>query len=263
MNGTLVRGILGALPVALLALGAQAASAQETISTDRPGLGFGTSTVPAGAFQVELGLPAVGLSSNGEADARLINFPGLLRVGITESLELRLGSTLFNASTLEVGGVEQTTDGFGAVEMGAKLGFSAGEGGPALALIPSVIVPVDEDFSGNRAAYTLNGVAAWSLPAGFGLTTVAGLAINPDGEDDYATSHTLVGVLGRSLAERLGGFVEAGLYPTPDAADPAYVGGGLTYLLTDLVQLDAFADVGVSSDAASDLLFGVGASVRF
>lgn len=257
----LARLALGALPFALLALGAGAAAAQETIATDRPGLGFSALTVPAGALQVELGLPAIALDGDGGADARLVNFPGLVRYGVTESLELRLGSTLFNSFTVESGGARETAEGFGAVELGAKYAFSAGGGGPALALIPSVVVPVDEDWSGDRVAYALNGVAAWSLPAGVGLTTVAGVAAIPEGEDDHRASYALAAVLGRSLAERVGGFVEGGWYPTAGAGDAGYAGGGATYLLTDVVQVDAFVGRGLT-DASTDWLLGVGAAVR-
>jgi hypothetical protein len=249
-----------ALPVALLALCAGAVGAQETIITDRPGLGLTTVTVPAGTVQIEAGIPAA-VATDAGTDARLINTPALVRVGVLSSLELRVGSTLFNRSRVAVAGATETTDGFGAVEVGTKLGFTTGDNGPSLALIPSVLLPVDRKFSGDRPAYTLNGVASWSLPAKLALTTVAGLAVNPDGDDDHVTSGAFVAVLGRSLAARAGGYIEAAWYPNPQLQDAAYAGAGVTYLLSNSVQVDAFIDHGISA-VAMDWLFGLGAALR-
>jgi hypothetical protein len=246
--------------VTLFVLSAGPVAAQESIITDRPGLGFGTATVPAGTVQIETGFPAA-IAIDAGTDMRLINTPALVRVGVLRSLEFRVGSTLFNRTHVDVAGGTETTDGFGALEVGAKVAFPLSKRGPFLALIPSVLLPVDRKFSGDRAAYTLNGVASWPLPSGVALTTVAGLAINPSGENDYATSGALVGVLGRSLAARVGGYIEAAWYPNPHLQDAAYAGAGVTYLLNNAVQVDAFVNHGLNA-IATDWLFGLGAALR-
>ena len=65
-----------------------------------------------------------------ERDSRLINFPTLLRVGVTNRLELRLGSTVYNFYDTEVaragtGVPEETTnsssEGYGGLDVDAKL----------------------------------------------------------------------------------------------------------------------------------------------
>src|SRR5215212_5031184 len=99
MKTTVLRAALG-LPAVLLALSARAVNAQGTIITDRPGLGFVTSTVSAGTVQIEAGIPAA-VASDAGTDTRLINIPTLVRLGVTGSLELRVGSTLFNSSTVD------------------------------------------------------------------------------------------------------------------------------------------------------------------
>ncbi len=251
------------LMVAALVVGAGPLAAQEPIATDRPGLGFGTSVVPRGHLQLELGLPAVELTREGTADRWLVNFPGLLRFGLTDHLEVRLGSPGLNLARVESGAVHETTVGFGPIEIGAKLGFAKGATGPELALIPSVILPAgDREFAGERASFTLNGVAAWMLPAELGLTTVAGLAVDPDGDSGHATSGAMVGVLDRSLNERVSGYLEAGWYPTRRTRGPVLAGVGAAVLLGRTVQVDAFVNRGLN-DAAPDWIFGAGAAVRF
>jgi len=261
--GTLaMRSIAPALLTALLAGTAGVAAAQGTIATDRPGLGFGATTVPVGAVQLELGVPGVASTSSAGGSARLINFPALLRVGVTPWAELRLGSPLLDFSHAVAAGQTENANGFGGLEIGAKLSWAPGAHAPVLAAIPSVILPVgDSRFVGDRSSYTLNGVAAWSLPDGFGLTTVAGIIRAPLGDAGHTTNGNLVAVLGRSLTTQLSGYVEAGDFPTSAGPAPAYVGGGVTFLAGRLVQLDTFVDRGVT-DAASDWLFGLGASVR-
>jgi hypothetical protein len=248
--------------VALLSAGAL--HAQDVIATDRPGLGFNAGTVPRGAVQVEVGLPAVALDAAGGADTRLINFPALVRIGITRRVELRAGSPVFNIARTEEGGISDTREGAGTLEVGAKIALRTADGGAVpVALIPSVVLPVGDDaFAPDDPVYTLNGVATLPIDGAWSLTTVIGGSLARDAEDDYTPSGALVGVLGRALAERTSGYVEAGWYPASDAADPAYVGAGIAWLLAPLVQLDAFADRGVT-DAASDWVFGAGASLRF
>jgi hypothetical protein len=246
--------------VSLLVAGNTAA--QETIVTDRPGLGFSPAVVPPGVFQVELGIPAFNLTEAGAVSTRLINFPALVRVGVVNSLELRLGSTLYNSSRIEIGPNEETTSGFGTVEVGAKFGGSFGDGGVTAAIIPSVILPIGGDnFSSDRTAFTTNGVASFPLPSSMAFNANAGVAFYPVGDEDFTTVGALVGVLSRTLSSTVGGYVEGAFFPTSDADDPAYIGGGLTYLATNLVQIDAFVDRGLT-DVSTDWIFGAGFSLR-
>ena len=252
------RGAAFVLVIGLVA--PSVARAQGTIATDRPGLGFSAAVVPAGAFQLEAGLPAVAIGRSKGTRTTLTNFPALVRAGLSRGVELRVGSTLYNSQRTTLPEGSERASGFGAVEVGAKLSF--GIRGTDVALIPSVILPVgDSRFGVDRTGYTANAIAAWSLPAGFGLTTVAGLALTPAEGGSRTTTGALIAVLGRGLTDRLGGYVEGGLYPTPDLSDPAYVGAGGTVLVTRLFQVDAFVDRGLGP-AAPDWLFGLGAAVR-
>ncbi len=233
------------------------------ISTDRPGLGFSLAVVPAGSLQLELGTPAVATDAAGNVDSRLLNLPLMIRFGISPRLELRAGGTTWNIARTKVGGVTQTVRGFGAIEVGAKYAVTDGSRGIPFAIMPSVILPVgDDEFSSSKAAYTLQGAAGFTLPAGWGLTTVLGTAATADDEGDYQLTGSLIGVLGRTISGPLAGYLESGWYPTGQGEDPAYVGAGVTWRLRNALQLDASLNRSLT-DAASDWLFGAGISVRF
>ncbi len=241
---------------------AAAQDARDPISTDRPGLGFSARSLPAGAVQVETGLPAIALDDEAGAHARTFSFPTLLRAGVARGIELRAASPIYTSSRVSAAGTASTTSGFGGLELGAKLTTALARG-PALALIPSVILPLGDDaVTADRAGYTLNAVASWSLPGGTGLTGVAGGALNPGAPGDYNVAGGFVGVVSHALAARTGGYAEGGWYPTEGAPNPAYAGVGVTWLVQPMVQLDAFVDRGLTG-AATDWIFGAGASARF
>jgi hypothetical protein len=220
-------------------------AAQDTISTDRPGLGFNPALIAPGVVQVEAGVPAV---TTGEG-TELYSFPALLRVGVTDRLELRAGTSLYDIDA----DADADNVGFDTIELSAKVGVLDGSDGvPRLAVIPAVFIPTES----GSASVSVNATAGWSLPSGFGLTTVAGIGV----ADDEAT-FALVGVLGRSLSDALSAYVEAGMYPGP-GDDAAYAGGGVALLVSPDLQLDAFVDLGLT-DAAADVIAGTGVSLRF
>jgi hypothetical protein len=255
MKATVVAGL------ALLCGLAPALDAQETISTDRPGLALSTATVPSGAVQLEVGAPAVGLTSDRGTTVRVTTIPSLIRAGLAHGLELRIGSPVYTSTRVRVSGAPaQTTGGFGGIELGAK--FSGSVGHTAFAVIPSAILPVgDQSVTGTRTAYTLNTVASWSLPAGIGATGLLGGELVPSGARGYSVAGAAVGAASRALGSRTGGYFEAGWYPTENGGDPAYIGAGVTWLATPAFQLDGFFDRGLTG-ASADWLFGLGAAIR-
>src|ERR1700704_1023651 len=134
--------------VLMLALVASTARAEEPatpspISTDRPGILFSIPTVKPHVFQIELGVPSVTIANGGGTDFRSNSLVGLIRYGLTDRLELRLGSLVYTETRVTSGGSRFTDHGFGDVEVGAKWRLLDGAGArPAFVLIPSVIVPV-------------------------------------------------------------------------------------------------------------------------
>lgn len=97
---------------ALLLLGTSDGRAQQAIATDRPGMSFSTLTVPRGAVQLEIGLPAFSTISLDGVETRQLDLPGLVRVGVSERVEIRLGSYLHRSRRVYAGGPGTLTTGF-------------------------------------------------------------------------------------------------------------------------------------------------------
>jgi hypothetical protein len=92
--------------------------AQDTISTDRPGLTYSPWLVPTGRFQAELGAPNFALSRGDGADTTAWNAPLQLRYGLSSDLEFRLGSPLY--TSVRDDQAQTTIEGWGDVELGVK-----------------------------------------------------------------------------------------------------------------------------------------------
>ncbi|HEX8386764.1 MAG TPA: transporter [Rubricoccaceae bacterium] len=268
-------GLTASALAAALLLTATVATAQGSIATDRPGFTFNPTVVPAGAFQVEVGTPQVTRAgfdlptpqggTPSSATSTLLNVPTQLRYGVTPRLEARVFSTLYNSVSYVVEGTAPEIDGasgFGDVEVGLKYQIlTATPGGtPNLSFIPTVVVPVGETgFSVEDPVVNANVAAGFALPSALSLTVLAGATVpTADGSNVNANLAVLAG---RSFTPQLSGYVEAAAFPT-DGATPLYAGAGLAYLVSPLVQLDAFFDAGLNDDA-TDLFAGIGISARF
>jgi hypothetical protein len=230
------------------------------IATDRPGFLFSSLTVGQGVVQAELGLPAVTLYDGTDTTSLV----GLLRVGVGDDFELRLGSPFFNELRVEAGGRSVSDRGYGDLEAGLKWHLLDNEGAqPSFALIPSVIVPVGEEgFSVEDPVYQLNTATEWNFADGWAAGLLAGLLGGEAGDGHYL-QQTYGALLGRTVGS-WSPYAEAVLVHTDldGASDSSFLGGGVKYLVSNDVQVDANFDRGVT-DESPDWLLGLGLSVRF
>ena len=248
------------------AAAAQAQSfSQQTISTDRPGILFGTSIVPAGHLQVESGVLTFQNSGIPGGDSSLLSTPTFLRYGLSDSFELQMGVSPYNSLTMRSFGHRESTSGIGDIQLGAKYALLAGGAGtPAITLVGFVTAPSgDSAFSGGRPAYNIDAVVAWQLADDSALSTMIGYAHVPISGGQYADSGALAASVSHSLNDRLGFYVEAGYFPGfRHAADTALAGSGMTWLLTSHLQIDGFFDIGLNH-ASQNSLVGTGISFLF
>ena len=216
--------------------------AQAPIGADRPGLDFSPTAVSPGVFQVELGLPTVITDNEDETSTRVIAFPALVRVGIVETIEARIGASPIAFTRDRVGETVTEESGFADLLFGFKWSIRDGaDGGPGVALVPEFIIPVGPTpASAGDPTYLTALSAAWPL-ADLTLSTVGAFALSFD-EDDWSASGLLAGVLGGSIGDGLGLFGELAYVPAERAADGFVLGGGLTWLPSNEVQLDGFVD---------------------
>lgn len=235
------------------------ALADELPAFDRPGLGFGTDTVPRGALALEVGLPTWQRDRDRDG-VRTRSLAGdvLLRTGLSEQLELQVSTTPWQRQSVRSADLPtQRQHGSGDTQLALKWAGPGSTERTAWALLASAVVARgDADFSeGHQYALALSVEQAlgerWSA-------ALYGSHQRGDGERSTTWSPSL------SLAatDRLSLFVEAGLTHSRGAPDQRVAGAGITWMLRPRVQLDASFDAGLDADSP-DLQVGTGLAVYF
>ena len=230
----------------------------ETPAFDRPGIAFSVTTLPAGTVSWEQGLPD--LIRDHEADSTYSRYSAgsLLRVGLTENLELQVGHAAFNA--LRVSGNEESlrTHGAGDTSVALKLALPALADKLEWALLGSTTLATGNSaFTAGDTAYALGVTLEWSLDQRSALALYAN-AESLDGETtlSFSPSYSF------ALNDDVGLFAEAGYTRTRHLPDDVVAGGGVTWMVAPTVQLDLSANVGLTTDS-TDLQAGFGISMFF
>jgi hypothetical protein len=261
--------VCAAIAMGLLVAAAIPLAADEPeLVTDRPDQTESTAIVPAGRTQVELGATYFRDDDDGLRQ-EVLEVPGtLVRIGLGERFELRLGWEGWLEEEASLGALSATEDGFGDAEIGAKFRLRQGGGpSPAIALIAATSVPAgEESFSTERfdpsARFSLSHDLAGGIGLGYNLGVETASRRRDHGHSTLATAiYTLAA--GFPAGERWGLFAEVfGEVPMSEEGNPAHVvDGGVTYLLRPNLQLDLAAGAALSDDA-SDWFTGVGVSFR-
>jgi hypothetical protein len=238
--------------------------------TDRPDATESAVVVPRGHFQFELGY------SHSELDFEGIlgstdSFPEVLvRIGLSQSLELRAGFDGYGWDEESVSGTESaSSEGVKDTSLGVKVGLFEEKGArPQMAVLATLNFPTGaEEFTESRLLPELRMAFANTLTERLSLGYNVGAfwfgEEQEDGTERTSASAIWSVSLGIGITERLGGFVEAFGNPVLSAlgSSSAAVDGGLTYLVRPNVQLDLYGGSGVSGDAP-DWFAGLGISFR-
>jgi len=248
--------------VAMLGCAATAAAQDSPgeMITDRPDQTESSSVVAPKHVQIETGLTY----SEGD-DSRALEIPTtLLRVGVVDRLELRIGLPAYGA---EFAGDD--TDGVTDSEIGAKV-FLFEEQGPrpqAAVLFGTTLPTGGGEFTSDRADPSFRFAFSHTLTDRIGLGYNVGMAWetqeSASGNESTFTNFQYTIAAGFGLTDKLGAFVELfGDAPLSGPDDDAHsLDGGFTYLLRENLQLDAAAGVGLN-DEADDWFVTAGLSVR-
>ena len=259
--------------VAVMCVPASVARAQETAAaptaavgggekklpemvTDRPDFTESSEVVGRGIFQFESGL-----TYEADGAARRQTMPaGLLRVGLSRRVELRLGGDGFLSQT--DGAVRQS--GHSDSEIGVKVRlFDESAAGFDMAIIPMFSVPTGSaGFTSGGYDPTLKLTFARSLPAGFGLSGNVNVSSVSDELGRFG-QRALSLSAGHDLVAGWGGFLEVyGSSPIERGARSGVtIDGGVSHRIGGNLQFDVEAGRGVSADA-SDWFAGFGFAVR-
>ena len=257
------KGVVGARRVGqalllslIVGLGTGVASAQSPdLVTDRPDATESATVVPRGLIQVETGYL---FARDGGVDGYEV--PGtLFRIGLGGWTELRIGHAGM------VGGAG--SQGAGDSELGAKVNLIERADGwrPELAIMGGLSLPTGADgFSSDGVDPSFRFSFAHELSPRLSLGYNVGAAWESSGgqpDRDAFIVYSLV--LGVGLTDRLGTFLElfGNRQTTGTTATSVSVDGGLTFLLTPIVQLDVYVGGGLRGPS-DDVLVGTGVSFR-
>lgn len=247
-------GLVCTLPVA----------AQELapMSTDRPDFTEGTSTLSPGQVQIEGGTT---WEESGEEDILTVG-ELLVRIGVGEKLEARIG--VGSWARLDLPGADRV-DGYEDPELSLKIRLTptAGDrppGYPAVALLLATTAPVgSEELTADTWQPTALLAFDWVVTDRFSIGSNVGYSYAGDEDDQFHQGFASV-VAGLAATDRLGVFLEGYGFTEeePDGDSTQYVDTGVTFAVTDDLQLDARIGFGLN-DPSPERLVGIGASIRF
>lgn len=273
------RAVLDAEPVesvedgrGLFGLGA--APLTEPLVTDRPDFTESTDAVPWGHAQLEIGYTFT-YDREGDERTRDHSFPEtLLRIGLVEDIELRLGwsGVTMHETLAEVEGprgrrfgkTERDT-GNDDLSVGFKFKLLEQDGlVPHFGVITAISLPTGNATS-TSGDVDPEVVLLWAYDVTDSFSVAGNILLAvPTSEKGrfFQSGASLTGAV--ALTDKLGAYVEYfGLYPSDREQDAEHtVNGGFTYLITDNLQLDVLAGFGLN-EQAPDFFAGAGISIRF
>jgi hypothetical protein len=241
-------------------------SLDEPLASDRPDFTEASCTVGRGVTQLEMGYTYF-RNHDGLDESQSHSYPELLlRAGIlAEWLELRVGWT-FSSGYEAFDVLTRSTSGSDDLYTGVKLGLTPQQGiWPEMALMPQASIPLGSNVSAGEVLPGMNWLYGWDVTDWFSAagSTQINMAVDDDSLDkflEFAQSWTF----GYSLAESLGAYTEW-FAIVPSGAETIqtehYFNAGLTYRITNDLQLDFRVGKGVSSNAI-DYFAGTGLVVR-
>ncbi|MEP0262462.1 transporter [Dokdonia sp.] len=229
--------------------------------TDRPDATESPTTVSVGSLQVETGAFTTTFEENEFKEEVFGYNTTLLRYGILNNLELRVGWNFEEVQTT-TNGIESNdvASGFSPLLFGAKVAIAKeNEWFPEIGLIGHIFLPftASSDF---KPEFTS---ADFRFAFNHTLSERSGIAYNIGGQlggETAAFSYIYTFVYGYAITGRLGAYVELYGDLPEDSSANHFWDAGLTYTIAPLVQLDA--TIGQSITDGQDLLLAVGVSFR-
>ncbi|MDD5141177.1 MAG: transporter [Verrucomicrobiales bacterium] len=238
------------------------------LSPDRPDKTESPYTVDAGHFQMEMDFANFTYNqTDGTTTRAWIVAPFNLKAGLLNNVDFQLAFGGYMHANTHVAGGSTTQSGIGDLTTRLKINLWGDDGGrAAFALLPFVTFPTSTDNLGTQAVE--GGIIfplAVKLPRNFnlGLETAVGF-LREDNVSNYHGDFINSFTVSHDLIGRLAGFVElfSDISTDPHSGWVGTVDAGLTYLVTDNVQLDGGCNFGVTH-AADDFNPFAGITVRF
>ena len=229
--------------------------------TDRPDATESPSTVQPGWLQVETGAFFTSFEANGAKEQVNGLNTTLLRFGLLDNLELRLGWN-FEEGITKVGEdkLDDIASGFSPLLAGLKVNITEEKGLlPEIGLIGHVFLP----FTASTDYRPETTGVDFRLSLAHTLNENSSIAYNIGaqwGNDSPEAAYIYTLAYGYSITEKFGAYAELyGDFPEDSKANHFW-DAGLTYLIAHNIQLDA--TIGRSITEGQDILISGGVSFR-
>jgi len=256
--------------VLLLSLACSPVLAQqkdEPLVSDRPDLVETSEVVGRGRVQLETGL-LVERERGADERARTYSTPTMLRVGLTDAVELRIeseGRTVRHSRDTE-SGVRATSAGYADTAIGVSWHLQDAQGmRPSLAVLASAELPTGSTLlRGVGLRPSLRVVGEWELPGELALGVMPGLAVEHEGDSERRTYGIFGVVLEKAFSARLHGFADIALPRIAhgrDGGTQASVDVGAAWFLSNDCQIDTMFSRGLNSRTPY-AAFTLGLSIR-
>jgi len=230
--------------------------------TDRPDATEASSTVGKGILQIETGSLYDSFKENNIKSENYTFNTALVRYGILDNIELRLGWDFVEGIT-KIDGIKlnNVTSGLSPLLLGVKIDIAKENGAmPEIAFIGHVfpVFSASQDYRPETTAvdfrFSLSHTLSENSSLGYNLGAEWGND-SPEAAGVYTIAY------GHGITNKFGFHVE--LYGDLPEDNPAnhYWDAGFTYLVNNDLQLDTY--FGTSITKGQDILLGLGASFRF
>jgi hypothetical protein len=233
----------------------------DALVTDRPDATEASSTVGKGVFQIETGGLYESFENNSiQSEAYTFNTT-LLRYGILDNLELRVGWDFVEGVTKVNGNkLNDVTSGFSPLLLGVKVDISEEKNGmPEIALIGHVfpLFSASNDYRPETTAIDFRFSFSHTLSQKSSIAYNLGAQWGND-SPEAAAIYTVA--YGYSFTDKFGMYAELYGDLPEDSKANHYWDAGFTYLVSNDLQLDTY--FGTSITKGQDILIGLGASFR-
>ncbi len=254
--------------------GLEAAPLDEPLVSDRPDFTESAVAVPYGRIQLEGGYTFTYDSGDGIRTQDHTYPELLLRVGLVEDFELRLGwvgwshtEESFRTETRAGRSVRVTDSDDGGNDMSAGFKFHLlDQDGlfPDFGVITELSLPTG---ASGQTSGDVDPVAKllWAYDLTDDLSVAGNVNFAVPTSDNGRYFETAASLsFSYAITDRVGSYVEYfGFYPSDrNQADTHFLNGGFTFLITNNLQFDVRAGMGLN-DEADDFFTGAGFAIRF
>jgi len=233
----------------------------EPLITDRPDQTESPNVVSKGYIQIETGAAYEAFKNNNIKIETTTYNTSLVRFGLLNNLELRLGwDFVENKTEIYNNPISNINSGFSPLMLGIKISVSKENNWlPEIGLLGHIYLPftAGSDYKPDSTGVDFRFAFAHTLSKNSSLSYNIGAAW---GNDSPEASYVYTIAFGQSITSKLGAYAELyGDLPENNKANHLW-DAGLTYLINNNVQLDA--TVGSSITKGQDILLSAGVSFR-